>query len=129
MGGLFAGVTYMVMEKGKTFPLGPGTGFGWGAAMAAEVVFTFVLCFVVLCVAMTRKGLSQYFGWAIGSCVTAGGCAIGAVSGGSLNPAVSIGVAGAHAMSGGGSVFWHCGAYAVAEFVAAAIAAGVFFIC
>merc|ERR1719231_1246806 len=98
-------------------------------AGAAEVVFTFVLCFVVLCVATTKAGLSQYFGFAIGSCVTAGGCAIGAVSGGSLNPAVSVGISASHAANGGASVFWHCGAYAAAEFVGAALAAGCFMVC
>merc|ERR1719230_1714178 len=117
------------MERMKTFPLGPGTGFGWAQAMVAEIVFTFVLCIVVLAVA-TRKGkeLSHYFGWAIGSCVTAGGCAIGAVSGGSLNPAVSIGIAGSHALNGGAKDFMHCAAYAVAEFVGAVLAAGLFMI-
>jgi len=129
VGGVCAGLTYMVMEKGKTFPLGPQKGFGWGEAAAAEVVFTFVLCFVVLSVATTKAGLSQYFGLAIGMCVTVGGCAIGAVSGGSLNPAVSVGISTSHAMNGGASVFWHCGAYAAAEFVGAALAAGTFMVC
>merc|ERR1719359_1075724 len=61
LGGLLAGATYMVMENFKTFPLGPGAGYAWRQAMAAEIVFTFVLCFVVLCVATIRKPLSQYF--------------------------------------------------------------------
>ena len=45
-------------------------GFGWAAASVAEVVDTFVLCFVVLSVAISS------FRPAIGSCVTAGGYAI-----------------------------------------------------
>ncbi|CAJ1354707.1 unnamed protein product [Effrenium voratum] len=56
----------------------------------AEIVYTFVLCFVVLCVAVSeRTKASHLFGLAIGSCVTVGGFAIGGISGGSLNPAVS----------------------------------------
>merc|ERR1712216_854265 len=82
-------------------------------------------CFVVLCVATTRAGLSEYFGLAIGSCVTVGGCAIGAVSGGSLNPAVSVGIATSHTITPGGEkLFVNCAFYAAAEIVGAAIAAG-----
>merc|ERR1719379_2732732 len=128
VGGIAAAFTYMVMEGGKTFPLGPGANYGWGQVAAAEVVFTFVLCFVVLSVATTKQGLSEYFGLAIGSCVTVGGCAIGAVSGGSLNPAVSVGIATSHAANGGASIIWHCGAYAALELVGAALAAGLFMV-
>jgi len=128
LGGVCAAMTYVTMEKGKSFPLGPQKGFGWGEAAAAEIVFTFVLCFVVLSVATVENVLSEYFGLAIGMCVTVGGCAIGAVSGGSLNPAVSVGISSSHLMNNGADVFWHCGAYAAAEFVGAAIAAGVFMV-
>jgi len=82
----------------KTFSLRPGDGFGFGAAGAAELLFTFVLAYVVLATATTQKPQSQvskqnsYFGLCIGSCVTAGGFAVGAVSGGELNPAVSLAV-------------------------------------
>ncbi|CAE7688726.1 nucI [Symbiodinium sp. CCMP2456] len=61
------------------------------------MVFTFVLCYVVLATATIAKPGSQltkqnfYFGLAIASCVTAGGFAAGALSGGELNPAVSTG--------------------------------------
>merc|ERR1719272_916293 len=92
LGGICGAFTYAAMENGKTFPLGPQKDFGWVAAGVAEIIFTFVLCFVVLSVATVKNSLSQYFGLAIGSCVTVGGYAIGAVSGGSLNPAVSFGI-------------------------------------
>merc|ERR1719478_895833 len=87
-------------------------------------MFTFVLAFVVLSVATVKSSLSEYFGFAIGMCVTVGGCAIGKVSGGSLNPAVSIGISSSHIISGGG--FWPCLVYSVIEIVAGAAAAGVF---
>lgn len=70
----------------------------------AEFVYTFVLCYVVLACATIAKPASQltkqnyYFGLAIASCVTAGGFAIGGVSGGELNPAVSTGIAVASSM-------------------------------
>ena len=48
-------------------------------------------------------------GLAIASCVTAGGYAIGAVSGGSLNPAVSFGISSAQIINGG--LFYNCLVY------------------
>merc|ERR550514_1009742 len=128
LGGACAGGVYEACYKGEAFPLAPGTGYGWAAVGAAEVVFTFVLCFVVLSVATTKAGLSEYFGLAIGSCVTAGGCAIGAVSGGSLNPAVSVGIA-TGAAKDHADKFWHCAVYSLLELVGAGLAAGVFMVC
>ena len=91
-GGICAACTFMFMEKGQAFGLGPQGKYNMVQACTAEFVFTFVLCFVALCVATTKAGLSEFFGLAIGMCVTVGGYAIGGVSGGSLNPAVAIGV-------------------------------------
>ena len=112
------------MHHGKTFALEPGKGFNFGHAAAAEIIATFTLCFVVLSVATTTKGLSEYFGLAIASCVTTGGYAIGAVSGGSLNPAVSVGISSAQIINGG--LFYNCLVYSLFEFIGAAAAAGVF---
>jgi len=123
--GIAAGFTYMFMEAGKTFPLGPGTRYTMGQAAFAEIVFTFLLCYVVCSVATVQKdkALTQYFGLAIGSCVTAGGYAIGAVSGGSLNPAVSFGIAVSKMeMASVGNAFL----YTIFEFIGAAIAGCVF---
>merc|ERR1719321_1589406 len=89
VGGICAGIVY-ANTMGKSFALGPVAPFGWPAAACAEIAFTFVLCFVVLSVATITASSKDMFGLAIGSCVTVGGYAIGAVSGGSLNPAVSI---------------------------------------
>merc|ERR1719379_2333298 len=111
------------MMGGETFALKPAA-YTWSQSIVAELVFTFVLAFVVLSVATVKSALSQYFAFAIGMCVTVGGCAIGKVSGGSLNPAVSIGISTSHIIGGGG--FWPCLIYSLVECAAGAAAAGVF---
>merc|ERR1719337_18464 len=114
LAGICAAYTYAAMHHGTTFPLAPGPGFNFGHAAAAEIIFTFVLCFVVLCVATVKEPSKDMFGLAIASCVTAGGYAIGAVSGGSLNPAVSTGIASV-AYAFGGSSFQNCLIYSFVE--------------
>lgn len=126
LGGVVAAFTYATMHHGKSFALQPGQGFNFAHAGFVEVIATFTLCFVVLSVATTKKKLSENFGLAIASCVTTGGYAIGAISGGSLNPAVSIGISSAHLLNGGH--FYNCLIYSCFEFVGAALAAGVFFV-
>lgn len=123
--GVAAAFTYSGMENGQTFPLQAGKGFGWAHVAAAEIAFTFLLAFVVLSVATVKSPLSEYFGLAIGSCVTCGGYAIGSISGGSLNPAVSFGISSTQVMNGGH--FWHCLAYSCFELIGAALAVGVFY--
>lgn len=97
LAGLVAAITYSIMEKGSVFPLAPGVGHTWLSAYLAEFIFTFMLCFVVLSVACVpaekQPCPKSFFAFTIASCVMAGGCAIGAISGGSLNPAVSTGIA------------------------------------
>merc|ERR1719146_1997 len=107
----------------KTFQLNPET-HRWDQVCLAEFVFTFVLCFVVLSVATVKDPLSEYFGFAIGMCVTVGGFAIGKVSGGSLNPAVSFGISSSHIIGGGG--FWPCLIYSIIECSGGLMAAAVF---
>jgi len=124
LGGIAAAFTYAGIHHGKTFPLGPGAGYGWPQVAIAEIVFTFVLCLVVLGAAVSPKtGTNQLFGLAIGSCVTVGGFAIGSISGGSLNPAVSFGIASSQTLNGG--LFFKALIYSAFEFVGAAAAAGV----
>merc|ERR1719174_3140132 len=98
-GGICAAFTYSFLMNGETFALKP-PAYKWSQVIIAEFVFTFVLAFVVLSVATVKNPLSEYFGFAIGMCVTVGGCAIGKVSGGSLNPAVSIGISTSHIIGG-----------------------------
>jgi len=124
--GFLAAMTYEAVHSVVTFRLGPGEGFGWAEVATAEIAFTFVLCFVVLCVATTEVNPApELTGFIIGMCVTVGGLAIGGISGGSLNPAVSIGIASARKILGGGS-FMPGIAYFAFELVGGAVAAGVF---
>lgn len=125
LGGVVAAFAYAFVYHGHSFPLGPGASYGWHQVAIAEIVFTFVLCLVVLCVADANKPThaKTMFGLAIGSCVTVGGFAIGGISGGSLNPAVSFGIASSQILNGG--MFYKALIYSAFEFVGAAAAAGV----
>merc|ERR1719443_2393699 len=123
-GGVVAAFVYALIYHGNTFPIGPQPGYRWGQVAVAEIIFTFVLCFVVLATAVSGKTKSaSMFGLAIGSCVTVGGFAIGGISGGSLNPAVSIGIASSQIMNGG--MFYKALIYSGFEFIGAFAAAGV----
>merc|ERR1719321_1423482 len=131
-GGLAAGVAYTSIV-GKAVPLAPGSGHGWSAAAFAEIIYTFVLCFTVLNVAtlscehLTNGGKAkQIYGLAIAFCIVVGGYAIGSVSGGSLNPAVSVALDTSNAMKGGS--WMNCIPYACFEVIGASLAAGVFYV-
>jgi aquaporin Z len=64
------------------------------AVFAVELMFTFALCYVVLNVATSRHHPdNSYYGLAIGFTVVAGAIAVGAISGGAFNPAVTLGAA------------------------------------
>jgi aquaporin Z len=70
------------------------TGRTLVAAFVVELLFTFALCYVVLNVATSRsQPNNSYYGLAIGFTVVAGAFAVGAISGGAFNPAVSLGAA------------------------------------
>jgi aquaporin Z len=93
------------------------------AAFVVELLFTFALCYVVLNVATSKDHRdNSFYGLAIGFTVVAGAVAVGAISGGAFNPAVTLGAAvmGMFAWS----TLW---AYLVAQ-VLAGIAAGLVFL-
>lgn len=131
LGGLCAGCAYSGITGGS-IPLAPGAGHTWAEAAFAEIMYTFVLCFTVLNVACRNGGaggcFSNIFGLAIGFCVVVGGFAIGSVSGGSLNPAVSFGLDASHAIKGGGAPLnWL--SYTAFELMGGALAAGAYKVC
>jgi aquaporin Z len=63
----------------------------WGMIASSEILFTFLLVFTVLNVAVADAG-NQYYGLAIGFVIVAGGTAVGSLSGGMFNPAVAISI-------------------------------------
>jgi aquaporin Z len=93
------------------------------ATAVVEFLFTFALCYVVLNVATSKDQLSNsFFGLAIGFTVLAGAFAVGGISGGAFNPAVSLGAATAGLFAW--STLW---VYIVAQAIAG-IAAGLTFL-
>merc|ERR1719331_262388 len=125
-GGIAAGFTYSGIYELNSFPLGANLAAGYhtSQALQAETIFTFVLCLVVLCTAVESKTKSEnFFGLAIGSCVTVGGLAIGGISGGSLNPAVSFGIAVSAVGKHGAGVLVNACLYSFFEILGAVIAA------
>merc|ERR1719379_3094839 len=95
-GSLFAALTYGSLF-GKVFNIGPSPGFGWWEALLAETLYTFMLCFVVLNVAVSKKNNpdnnnNQFAGLAIGFVIIAGAYGAGSISGGAFNPAVALAI-------------------------------------
>lgn len=98
------------------------SGHAAAVAFLAELLFTFALAYVVLNVATSKSHpVNSFYGLAIGFTVMAGAWAVGGISGGSFNPAVSVGGAVMGLFSW--STF---GIQLVADLVGAALAAGVF---
>ena len=95
---------------------------GASRVMLAEFLLTFLLAFVILCVA-TAPGAegNQYFGIAIGFVVLGGAISVGGISGAVFNPAVGVGLAWIGAVSWSQSWMLF-----IPQFAAAALAAFVF---
>jgi aquaporin Z len=69
-------------------------GHALAATGVVEFLFTFALCYVVLNVATSKdQEGNSFFGLAIGFTVLAGAFAVGGISGGAFNPAVTLGAA------------------------------------
>ena len=108
---------------GSALHVAPGANVTWLKALAAEVVFSFALSYVVLHTATTKSTAgNSYYGLSIGLTVTTGAFAVGAISGGAFNPAVGLGPAIMEAALGSSvtSMVW---IYAVGPLAGAAVAA------
>jgi len=91
-------------------------------ALAAELVGTFALCYVVLNVATTKATAgNSFYGLAIGFTVTVMAFSVGGISVGAFNPAVAVGVTVMHLEKVAN--IW---IYLVANFAAGALAAAAF---
>lgn len=71
-------------------PVGPQGNFTIGQAFFAEAFATFLFCFVVLSLSTTFTPLKEFKGLAIGAAYIAAGYAFGPLSGGVLNPAITL---------------------------------------
>lgn len=77
--------------KGDNLVVRPGDGVTTATAILVEIIFTFLLTFTVLQVAVSKRTKNnQYFGLAIGFALLVGAISGGAISGGAYNPAVGI---------------------------------------
>merc|ERR1719408_83836 len=123
--GIVAAFSYAILFW-NAFNLGPSKGFSGFSAGLCELLYTFMLCFVVLNVAAARKYSenegNQWYGLAIGFVIVAGAYGAGVVSGGCFNPAVAIGID----TSSAGLGFGWCIAYTLFEIIGAALAAVAF---
>jgi len=124
-GGVAAGFTYSWIHHGAAFAVQPSAKFGLFQAAVAEIMFTSLLCYVVLCVAVSRTTkTADACGLAIGSCIVVGGNAIGHISGGFLNPAVALGAAVVSLMHGGPIIY--ALEYTVFQCIGAVVAVGAY---
>ena len=83
--------TYLIMSLGNDFEVISNTN-DISSFFVAEILFTFLLVFVILNVALNKKlEGNQFYGLAIGLTVTAGAFTVGNISGAVFNPAVSFG--------------------------------------
>ena len=123
-GGITAAVCYSLLF-GQSFNLAPAKGFSWYHAGLCELLYTFMLTFVVMNVAAAKKNATeknQYYGMAIAFTVVAGAYGAGAVSGGCFNPAVALGID----VSSAGLGFGWSLAYIVFELLGAGMAAALY---
>merc|ERR1719240_727285 len=126
LGGVFGASSYSTLTGGA-FILAPQWQYTAGAALVVELMYSSLLCYVVLNVATTAKDTgNQYFGLAIGLTVTSAAIAIGSISGCSLNPAVSFGSLFAGAMRHGFSAVHFWALYILTPFLGACLAALMF---
>lgn len=121
--GVIAGEVARAVVNATTVTTLRPSGHALVATAVVEMMFTFALCYVVLNVATSKdQPNNSFFGLAIGFTVTAGALAVGGISGGAFNPAVSLGGAAAGLFAW--STLW---VYIVVQ-VVAGIVAGVTFL-
>merc|ERR1719424_2482225 len=95
LAGVVARICYTVLFGGeKSIVLQPTEGHHLWQAGLAELLYTFMLCFVVLNTACSKQhaGKDQFYGIAIGFVIVAGAYSGGSVSMGCFNPAVAFGI-------------------------------------
>lgn len=110
----------------RTWSLGPVDDYTWAARIPVEIFFTFVLCLTVLCLTTARGPKDDIIGFAIGMCVVVGGYVVSTVAGGTMNPAVTVGVASTSFVCTHCLSLWWSILYVLLEFGGAGLAAAIF---
>jgi len=87
-----SGLTILIWLPSGTpiSPVGPQANYTIGQAFFAETFATFLFCYVVISLSTTFTPLKEFKGLAIGACYIAAGYAFGPLSGGVLNPAITL---------------------------------------
>ncbi|MCI0432253.1 MAG: aquaporin family protein [Gemmatimonadetes bacterium] len=125
--GALAAAAIVSFLTGDTLEVAPAPQYSTGAALLAEVLFTFALALVVLNVAtVDATAGNSYYGLAIGFTVFTGAVAVGGISGGAFNPAVAVGPQIVDAAIGDGGTIRHVWLYLVGPFTGGALAAIAF---
>lgn len=124
--GAFAAAYIFYILSGKIFLPSPGSGIPVWHSILVEILFTFILCFVILVVATSKKlDGNHIYGLAIGLTLAAGAYAGGSVSGAVYNPAVAFGPMIFKSFIGGYN-FSNLIIYLIGPFTGAIFAAWVF---
>ncbi|CAE7667513.1 NIP2-1 [Symbiodinium sp. CCMP2456] len=135
VGGLLAGLVYAAYHIGsavadKSIKLVPGRDFDMAQACIAELITTTFLGYVVLCIATVREPYAKdLFGLVVASAVTGGSFAVGSVSGGELNPSVTLGLMIGNVVNPGKGGIGPPGswlAFIISELAGGLLAAGLF---
>lgn len=121
LAGYWGAVSYSLLTGGA-FIFAPAFEYSQGAALSVEVLYSCLLCYVVLNVATSKDAPNQYFGLAVGFCVVTAAIACGSISGSSLNPAVSFGCLAMAAQKHGVSAVSFWALYFFAPFIGALLA-------
>jgi len=125
--GVLAACCFTTLFWPAPLSFGPVAPFLWYHAMVVEVIYTFMICFVVNSCALSERNNAkddgnQFFALAIGFVIVAGGYPAGGVSGACFNPAVSFALDLADPTDG---MHW-CFLWAVFQVIGACFAAQMF---
>jgi len=120
--GISAAYSYDLLLNDR-FMLAPANDANVMQMCLVEMLYTCLLCFVVLnCGVARRNSPNPLYGVAVGCALFAGTCSAGAISGGCFNPAMAVGI---DVGNFGFSVQW-CLWYLLAQVVGALLAAILF---
>jgi aquaporin Z len=117
-------VVALFVRHGSGIVSGAAQG-DWFAIVVAELLFTTMLAFTVLNVAVADGG-NQYYGLAIGFVVIVGAASVGSISGGCFNPAVAVSLDCASWWSGNGAEYGWSWIYFLTQLAAGALAWALF---